>query len=233
MINQSKKCVRMCGVNVANVFVVGLLSGLIGVGVAYFVLIRSADFQWWWLIVLFGTQFLSVIVVAYALKKTLSLNNMFCETPALVSNYDWSSLRTAPIAAPTLIHSDGVSPVDDGFVTNSADWQDLLLQLDQMEKVPAAALKNQISDVVCPPVVPIVVQPAPPPSPSTFDFSTIASALTAPATAPVVPITVTVSSPMPAKAIPVTLPSIPAAVVPPVLPSQPPAQGIDFAALFR
>lgn len=211
MINQNNKCIQVCGVNIANIFVVGLLSGLIGVGIAYFVLVKSVDFHWWWLLALFGAQFVSVIVVAYALQKISGLSSMFCETPALVMpHYDWSNLCKPP----KMVSSDCTIPANDRVETNSADWQDLLQQLDQMSNTPVVAI-TVVSDVVCLPVA-----TAPAPVVSTFDFSSIASGL--------------------ATSVPITTPSISDKVATPPATKVVTApvesvnyQGIDFSSFFR
>jgi hypothetical protein len=240
VINQDKKCIQLCGLNVSNIFSVGLLSGLIGAGVAYFILIRSSNFQWWWLVALFGIQFLSIIAVAYALQKTLSLNNMFCETLVLVSSCDWSNLRAARVSAPRLIPSDCSVSTNESADINSADWQDLLRQLDQMSQVtPTSAQQvthTLVSDVICPPATTISTPPTAQPAAPSFDFSAMASALATPTpaatsmTSPVsTPTSITPSSTKTtAPATPVTQPA-PQTTQPQTQPSQ----GIDFASLFR
>jgi hypothetical protein len=259
MIDQNRKCIKMCGVNVSNIFTVGLLSSLIGAGIAYFVLIRSVDFEWWGLLFLWGAQFLSVIAVAYGLQKTLKFNNMFCETPLLVATYDWSSLCTTPVTAPKIIQSDSSPAAYETLAVNAADWEDLLTQLDQMAKPPTptnVTIKIPVSDIGCMPAPILPPPPASAPPASTFDFSTIASALATSGSGPAPTSAPVTAPPSPAKVTPVTIPtpiiapvstSTPAKITPtPPAPTPAPmaasapentrqqtVQGIDFAALFR
>lgn len=212
----------MCGLNVANIFVVGLLSALIGAGAAYFLLVKSADFQLWWLLVLFGAQFISVIVVACAFKKASHLNTMFCETPVLVMpNYDWSASCTVP--KPAL--SDCVLFTNKEIDTHSANWQDLLQQLDQMSNA-SVATEVVVSDAG---YVPAVAQLASPAEVPTFDFSSIAKGLatSGPAISPASDKGATVSMSTPVVTTSVGAKSVTASVEPGGF------QGIDFSALFR
>lgn len=211
--------------NILNMVIVGLVSGLVTVGVAYFILAKLADFHWWWLITLFGAPFLSVILVAYVLER-----NFGCGVKAAVPSskqvVDWSSLRKTTIDAPSKITPQIVPD-------NSADWQDLLQQLDQMSKAPAvvAEVKTPISAAaVCPPVTLISpVQPASTPVASSFDFSAIANALS------ISPPVVAVSDRVQAA----TNTAVPSStsIAPLPIPSQVQTaqvtQGIDFASLFK
>lgn len=203
--------------NVANIFAVGLASGLIGAAIAYFVLIRSADFQWWWVFILFGAQFLSVIVVAYVLQKSLKFNNMFCEAPVLAAdNCDWNSLFAAPAAAPKFVASDCFLSTTQSIDANSADWQDLVQQLDQMSKLPvtagfaasdaatfvSAAIKTAV------PSAPAAQSPEPP----MFDFASIASGLATPASTTVTtPVVASIPILTPAKTTVITAATAPVA----------------------
>lgn len=217
---------QVCGLNVANIFAVGLLSALIGAGIAYFVLVKFSDFQWWWLLVFFGVQFVLVVTVAYALQKASGLNTMFCETPVLaVPNCDWSTLRTVP----KRIFSDCALSTNNGIDTNSADWQDLLQQLDQMSNTPVAA-ETAVSDAGCVPAVAttITVQPPPPVEVPIFDFSSIASGLATPSPviSPISDKVATVST-----STSVATPTGTKVVTAPVESGG--YQGIDFSAFFR
>lgn len=212
--------------NTSNIVIVGLVSGVITVGVAYFILEKLVDFQWWWLIALFGAQFLSVILVAYVLEQKFGYG-VKAAAPASSQTVDWSGLRKTTADVPLKVIPQ-VVPVNDNGAVNSSDWQDLLRQLDQMSKAPAVAavaVKAPVSvATVCPPVTPIFVQPALPPAASTFDFSTITNAL---ATLPQAAI---VSDRVQTTAKTAVISSTP---IPPQAQTAQITQGIDFASLFR
>ncbi|MEK7655017.1 MAG: hypothetical protein AAB323_02020 [Pseudomonadota bacterium] len=206
--------------NITHIIVVGLVSGAVTVGVGYLLLAKLADFQWWWLIALFGAQFLSVILAIYVLdKQCIATTKTQANNPTMA----WDNLCKPTIQAAKVV---ATVPVNDAASVNPEDWQALLKQLDQLSKepaVPVVAVKTPVPVVdVCPPVSPTPAQPTPSPVVPTFDFSAIANVIATPA----LPAAVRISDTMPTKA-----PKIAPASASEI-PSAPP-QTIDFASLFR
>lgn len=246
-IDPNKKCMRVFGVSVSNIITVALLSGLISVAVGYLILMNVSDFQWWWLFVLFGTQVLSVVAVAYIFKKTLTLNNMFSESPLLFTDFDLNSIDWSKFVAPTTTPAKPVPSSSPVVVdAKASDWADLLRKIDDLSKEPIAQ-KSDIGQAIPAPVVSASTRQSPPQETSAlFDFLAISSVLAPKTLSSSEEISSTVATPSKEKksdvvATPVlslvsdasaVLIPIPSPTVASTPPEKSPSSFIDFAALF-